>query len=183
MIYDFSQFQEKIGGVEDWLSREFSMIRTGRATSVILDNVKVDSYGAKVVISHVAGISTEDAKTLRVTPWDKGQIKDIEQAIISSDLGISVVADDQGLRVIFPELTGERRSALIKLMKEKLEEARISLRGGRDEVWDDIQEKEKTGALSEDEKFHAKDEMEKRVSDTNKKLDVMAEKKEKEISN
>jgi len=98
------------------------------------------SYGTKLPINQVAGITVEDAKTIRVTPWDKNQIKEIENALNTADLGVSVVVDDQGLRVIFAELTSERRNSLIKVAKSKLEEAKISLRNARDEVWNEIQE-------------------------------------------
>jgi ribosome recycling factor len=182
MTYDFSQFKKKIGEAKEWLVREFAMIRTGRATATILDGIKVDSYGTKVAINHVAGVTTEDPKTLRVTPWDKTQIKEIEVAVNNADIGVSVAVDDQGLRVIFPELTGERREALLKLAKNKLEEARVSLRSARDDTWSDIQEKERESVLSEDDKFRAKEEMEKMNEEANKAMQEMSDKKEKEIS-
>jgi len=181
MSYDFSLFKKQTAEVEEWLEREFSAIRTGRATPMILDGVRVPLYGTKVALAHVSGITVEDAKTLRVVPWDKNMIKEIEKAIQKENLGLSVTVDDQGLRVIFPHLTEERRDALLKLTKTKLEEARVSLRRARDEVWSDIQGKEKKGIFAEDDKFRFKNEMEKIVEGTNQKLNAMAEKKEKEI--
>ena len=133
-------------------------------------------------ISQVASLSTEDARTLRITPWDASQVKEIERAITLANLGVSSAVDDKGLRVFFPELTSERREQLLKISKQKLEEARVALRGERDKVWSDIQAKEKDGKLSEDEKFRAKDEMQKLVDEGNKKLEELAERKEKEIS-
>jgi len=183
MQYDFSGFKKKIETLEEWLHRELSTVRTGRATPAILDTIRVDSYGAKVPINHIAGVSVEDSRTIRVTAWDKNQNKDIENAIISADLGLSVSSDDQGLRVIFPELTAERREALLKVVNTRLEDARVSLRQTRDEVWQEIQEREKSGALSEDEKFRSKTEMQKFVDSANKTMDESVEKKRKEISN
>lgn len=181
MVYDFSIFKKRIQGVESWLSGEFSSIHTGRAMPALLDGVMVDSYGAKTSVSHIASINTENPRTLRVAPWDKTQIKAIEKAINDANLGVSVAVDGAGLRVFFPELTGERRQSFMKVAKGKLEDARISVRKEREEVWSDIQEKEKEGALSEDEKFRLKEELQSIVDETNKLLEAMAEKKEKEI--
>jgi len=183
MPYDFSSLKDGVKEAESWLSGELSAIRTGRATAAVLDGVRIDSYGAKVPVNHIAGVTTEDAKTLRITPWDKGQIKSIEQAITKADLGVSVVADGEGVRVIFPDLTSERREAFAKLARAKTEEARKRLRRVRDEAWGDIQNKEREGILTEDEKFRFKDDMQKTVDDTNKRMGEMLEKKEKEIQN
>ena len=129
----------------------------------------------------VGSLSTEDPRTLRVSVWDQSQVKDVEKAIIAANLGVAVSVDEKGVRVSFPELTSERRTSLIKIAKEKLEQARVTLRKLRDEVWNDIQAKEKLGGMGEDEKFRFKDEMEKLVKEANKMLDEQAEKKEKEI--
>src|SRR3989344_5558961 len=103
MPYNFSSLKEGIKGAEEWLLGEFAAIRTGRATASILDSVRIDSYGAKVPVNHLAGLTVEDAKTIRIVPWDKKQMKDMEQAIQKADLGVSVVSDSEGLRVIFPD--------------------------------------------------------------------------------
>ncbi len=182
MPYDFNQFKKRVIGVEEWLGNEFSGIRTGRATAVLLDSVLVDSYGARTALKHVANISVEDAKTLRITPWDNSLVKGIETAIAASNLGVSTVPDSAGVRVIFPDLTSERRAQLVKLVGQKLEDARVSLRKEREEVWNDIQTKEKEGDLTEDEKFKYKEDLQKLVDEANKKLEAMAEKKEAEIA-
>ncbi|MCI0542541.1 ribosome recycling factor [bacterium] len=181
MAYDFSPFKKKLGDAEDWFGEELLSIRTGRAAPSILDGIFVDSYGTKTLLKHVAGISIEDARTLRVSPWDKSQIKQIEKAIEEANLGVSVSSDEAGVRVFFPELTEDRRKMLMKLAKERLEDARVSVRKERDEVWKDVQEKEKDGDISEDDKFKLKDEMQKLVDGTNGKLDEFLEKKEREI--
>ncbi len=183
MAYNFSDLKKRVKGVEDWLMKEYSGIRTGRATPSILDNVKIMSYDSLMPISQVASITTEGPKSLRVVPWDTSVNKAIEKAIVESNLGLSVVMDEKGVRVMFPDLTVERRQSLVKLAKQKLEDARISLRKERDMTWDDIQKKEEDGVVTEDEKFRLKNEMQKIVDETSKKLQDMADKKEQEMNN
>ena len=183
MAYNFGSLKSKIADTESWFQRELSTVRTGRATPMILDSVLVEAYGAKMLINQLASITIEGARGLRVSPYDKSTIKDVERAITGADLGIGVSVDDEGIRISFPELTGERRVQLVKLAKEKLEEARIALRGEREKVWVNIQTKEKAGEMSEDEKFRFKEEMQKLVDEGNRKLEELFDKKEKEISN
>lgn len=183
MSYDFKPLREKTKAALEWLQKEFSSIRTGRAAPAILDSVSVESYGAKMGIRELASVGVEDARTLRISPYDATQVKNIEKAIIQSNLGLSVSVDDKGLRVIFPELTAERRSGYLKVAKEKLEEAKKRLRSARDDVWKDIQEKEKAKKISEDEKFRGKDDMQKIVDETSKAMDDQYARKEKEITN
>ncbi|MCK9352205.1 MAG: ribosome recycling factor [Candidatus Paceibacterota bacterium] len=182
MSYDFSAFKKGLQEVEEWLANEYLGVRTGRATPAILDSVFVESYGSRTLIKHVASVTIEDAKTIRVSPWDKGQIKAIEKAIGEANLGLGASADAQGVRVFFPDLTAERRTALMKVVREKLEHARVSIRGERDDVWSDIQEKEKNHEIAEDDKFRLKDDMQKLVDAANQRLEEMSERKEKEIS-
>lgn len=181
MSYNFTPLKEGIKSVEDWLRKELSGIRTGRASSTILDVISVDSYGSRMQISQVASITTEDARSLRIVPWDINIIKPIEKAITTSDLGLSVSVDEKGLRVTFPELTTERRTSLVKVLKQKLEDARVSLRAEREKVLAELESKQKNGEISEDEKFRLKTEVQKIIDEANKKFDEQAEKKEKEI--
>ena len=181
MAYNFKSFKEEIKNTEAWLAKEFGGIRTGRATPALLDGVLVESYGSRVPVSQIASLSTEDARTLRLVPWEAAGVKEIEKAITLANLGVSVGVDDKGVRVFFPELTAERRQSLLKIAKGKLEEARVGLRTERDKVWGEIQREERDGELSEDEKFRAKDEMQKLVDEGNKKLEELAGRKEKEI--
>jgi ribosome recycling factor len=182
MAYDFKPFEKRIAEITDRLGKELSGVRTGRAALAILDDVKVESYGTMMPINQVANISVEDARVLRVAPYDMSQVKEIEKAISDADLGISTGSDEKGVRVFFPDLTGERRVQLAKLAKEKVEEIRTELRRAREEVWSEIQEQQKDGVLSEDEKFRAKDEMQKRVDAANAAFEAALERKEKEIS-
>ena len=181
MAYDFKTFEKRIGEIVQHAGKELSGIRTGRAAPAILDGVQVESYGSRVPINQVAGVAVEDARTLRISPWDQSLAKDIEKAIMQANLGLSVGADERGVRVSFPELTADRRAQLIKLAKEKVEESRASLRVARDEVWSDIQKREKDGELTEDDKFRGKDDMQKRVDAANAQFDELLERKEKEI--
>lgn len=182
MAYDFSQCDTKFTGAREWLTREYQGIRTGRATPAILDAVKVTAYGASTPLKQVANVSTEDARTLRVTAWDVSLVKEIERGIAASDLGVGIVADSSGIRVTFPELTAERRTQLIKVAKQKLEEARTTVRLARDEAWKDIQEKEREGEITEDDKFKYKEELQKRVDAANDALEKQYSKKEDEMS-
>lgn len=181
MAYDFSKFKKSITTGDEWLKKEFSGIRTGQATPTILDSVKVDSYGAVVPVSQVGSITTEGARTLRITPWDMSQAKEVEKAITIANLGLSVVVDDKGLRVNFPELTEERRKEIVKLAKERLEEGKKRIRIARDEIMKDLQAKEKDGGMGKDEVFRLQKEIQKMVDEANKKLDELYAKKEKEI--
>jgi len=182
MAYDFSKFSSHITETEEWLQREFTTIRTGRASISILDNVKVESYGTFSPLNQVASITVEDPKSIRIIPWDKGLIKDIEAAIGKSDLGVGVGADDQGVRVSFPELTSERRTMLIKLAKDKQEQARVTLRGHRADTIKDIESAEKNGDMSQDDAKRHKDEVQKMIEKGNEALDALLKKKESEIS-
>lgn len=181
MQYNFTNFKTELKKVGDFLSKEYGQLNIGRASPMVLDGVSVSSYGSYVPLKNVANISIEDPKTLRVAPWDKGQIKDVEKAIAGANLGLSVATDDAGIRVIFPQLTTETRQNLVKVLKEKLEEQRITLRRERERIWDDVQSKEKEGKLTEDEKFRAKEELQKIIDEANKNLEASFEKKQKEV--
>ena len=133
-------------------------------------------------INQVANISVEDARMLRISPWDMSVTKSIEKAIQISDLGLSATVDDKGLRVIFPDLTSERRQALIKIAKQKLEDAKVTVRGDREKAIKEIDRMEKDKEVSEDEKFKMKADLQKLIDDSNKELDLIFAKKEKEIS-
>lgn len=182
LMQDFVAFKDSSEAVLDWLRKEYAQIRTGRAMPNILDGVLVDAYGSKMPINQLATISVEDPKTLRIAPWDKEVAKDIDKAVRESNLGLSVVLDGGGLRISFPELTSERRTILIKAAKEKLEEARIRIRSEREKYLNTIDRRAKDGEASEDEKFRYKSELQKLVDDANKKLEDLAHRKEKEIS-
>ncbi len=182
MAYDFSSFKNKSKQVEEWLAKELGGLRAGRASPAILDAVSIEAWGARIPIKQVAGITVEDARTLRVAPYDVAHSKAIEKAVASANLGLSAVGGEGGVRVIFPELSSERRAALLKAAKGKLEEARVSLRRVRDEAVRDIDAKEKARQMGEDEKFRLKKELEKLADAEGKKLEDAIVRKEKEIN-
>ncbi len=182
MTYNTAQFKQSIKNTEEWLKKEFGSIRTGRATPAILDGVKVEAYGSDMSVSQVANISAEDARMLRITPWDMSLAKAIEKGIMLSDLGLSVTVDDKGLRVVFPDLTSDRRASLVKIAKQKLEDAKIAVRGEREKAIKDIDSQQKEKKISEDEQFRMKADLQKIIEDANKVFDEIFSKKEKEIS-
>lgn len=182
MAYDFKKLKENIKGAEEWLKKEYSGLRTGVASPSILDGVLVEVYGSRMPINQVANIGIEDARVIRITPWDKTQSKAIEKAITLANLGISVGIDDKGVRIFFPELTTDRRVLLIKTAKAKLEDTKVKVRGFRDETLKDIQDKHKKNEMAEDDMFRYKNEMQKIVDDGNATLEILLAKKEKEIN-
>jgi len=181
MQYNFTKLRADLSTTEAWISKELGMIRTNRANPSILDSVRVEAYGGDSPISSVASMVNEDPRTIRITPWDQALVKSIEKSITIANLGVSVAVDDKGIRVSFPELTSERRKEIVKIAKEKLEQARIQLRKHRDDVNSDIDNKEKEGGMGEDEKFRFKAEAQKLIDVSSKKLDEAMAKKEKEI--
>lgn len=182
MSYDFSALEQKFSDAAEWLTREYRGLRTGRAAPAILDGVSVAAYGSLSPLKQVANVSVEDARTLRVTAWDASLSKEIEKAITNANLGVGVIGDSAGVRVTFPELTGERRQELIKAAKGKLEESRAAVRVARDEVWKDIQEQEREGTITEDDKFRLKEELQKKVDAINEKLETSFKHKETEMT-
>jgi len=177
MAYNTQNFKIELKKIEEWLSKEYSQIHTGRATPMVLDSVMVDSYGSRMPIKNVAQISIEDPKTLRVSPWDKSQIKGIESAITECNLGLSIVSDGEGVRVIFPMLTTENRSKLVKILKERMEDARISVRKERQNEIDQTED------LPEDENKRAKEDIQKCVDESNNNLESIFAKKETDLMN
>ena len=179
--YDFKGFDGKITAAKEWLAKEYRGLRTGRAAPAILDGVSVSAYGSMMPLKQVAAIGVEDARTLRVQPFDAGLLKDIERGIVNASLGVGTTTDSSSVRVSFPELTSERRTQLVKLAKGKLEEARTTVRVAREETWKDIQSKEKDGKLTEDDKFMLKEDLQKRVDKANEELEKSFESKEVEV--
>ena len=182
MAYNFIPFKQAVKDVEEWLKREFQSIRTGRANPAILDAVLVEAYDAMMPINQLANVSVEDARMIRITPWDMTQAKAIEKSIMVSDLGLSVAVDDKGLRITFPELTSDRRQSFVKLAKQKLEDAKVTMRNEREKVIKDIEKQEKEGVISEDEKFRLKTELQKMLDEVGITLESLFTKKEKEIT-
>ncbi len=180
--YDFKALDAKIAAARDWLGKEYRGLRTGRASPAILDGISVAAYGSSMPLKQVASVGAEDARSLRVTPFDASLTKDIERAIVAANLGVGTAADSSGVRVTFPELTSERRQQLVKVAKGKLEEARTTVRLAREESWKDIQAKEKEGTLTEDDKFSLKDQLQEKVDKANEELEKAFDAKDTEMS-
>lgn len=179
MSYNFTNFKNELKKAEDFLNKIYRELNIGRASPMVLDSIMIEAYGDMQPLKNVASISVEDPKTLRIAPWDKTHIKNIEKAIMLADLGLSTAVDDSGMRVIFPQLTTENRQKLVKILKEKLEDARITVRQVRQDTMNDIESSE----MTEDELKRSKDELQKIVDEVNKNLEESFKKKESEVMN
>lgn len=175
------QHKEEFAQAIEHLKREISSLRTGRATPALVEDVVVMAYGTKQPLKAVASISALDAKTIAVEPWDKSIVKDIETAIANSDVGINPVNDGQLIRLPLPELTSERRQELIKVLHQKLEQARISIRKVREDVRKQLDKAEDAGTVTEDEKFKLQDALEEAVKEYNEEIKQIGAEKEEDI--
>lgn len=182
MAYDFLKLKTNIKETEDWLSRELSGVRTGRATPALLDGVKPEAYGTRTPLREIGAISTEDARTLRIIPWDKTLTKAIEKGITDADLGVGISTDEQGLRISFPELTSERREQLLKIAGDKTEQAKITLRSHRTDALKALEAAEEAGGMGKDEVARLKIEIQKLIDAGNDALLKIFERKEEEIA-
>jgi ribosome recycling factor len=178
MPFNFKSFEESIKNSKEWLSKEYSTLHTGAASPIVLDGIMVDSYGTRQPVKNVASISIEDPKTLRVIPWDKMQVKEIEKEILKSDLGLSAIVDATGIRVIFPSLTTENREKLVKILKAKLEEARVTVRKERENTLREIDRMSREGEMSEDDKNRNKEKLQTLVDQANAELEKVFDGKE-----
>ncbi len=181
MTADINILKTKLDSISDWLEKELSSIRTGRATVTLLDDVMVESYGSRGPINQSASINVEDAKSIRIVPWDKGVISAIESAITKADLGVSISADSDGVRVRFPDLTTETRELLVKQAGKKIEEAKIRLRNERGDTIKSFEKLEKDGEISKDELKRHKDDIQKMIDEKVRAFDERLSVKEKEI--
>lgn len=176
-MYDFTDFKTQLQNVSAWLRKEYSQISAGRAHPGLLDNVRIESYGSEQPIKNLATITLEDVRTLRIVPWDKSMIQKIEKAIRISTLPLAVGVDSEGVRASVPQVTEENKRQLVKLAKEKLEEARIRVRNERNTTNKDID----TSELSDDEKAKARDLLQKNVDEMNTELEEVFKNKENDI--
>lgn len=181
MAYNFSPLKEQLTGIEDWLRREYSGISTGRANPALVDSVHAEVYGSMQPLKQLATISIEEARTLRIVPWDKSIVKDVEKALQTSGLPLLVSVDANGIRASVPQLTTENREKLSKVIRQKLEDARISVRTERQKVDKEIEEAAKAGDFGEDDKFRAKEELQKLIEEANRQLESVSEGKVTEI--
>jgi len=165
----------------EYLKSELASLQVGRANPSLIENIKVNCYNQELPIKQLAAISAPEPRLIIIRPWDKEVIRNIEMAIRESKMGLNPMTEDDFIRVNIPALNEERRKELVKILQEKTEECRISVRRQRGEVWDRIQAMEQAKEISEDEKFRAKDELQKVVDEYNKKIEEINKKKEEEI--
>ncbi len=167
--------------VIEYLKKELSGIRTGRANSAVVDNIMVMAYGSAMPVKGVASIGIPDAKTITIDPWDKSLIKEIEKGIRDAGVGLNPVNEGTLLRISMPSLTEETRRQLIKVVGEKSEEAREKIRGTREEIKDLIISAMNKKEITEDERYHLQDELEHMVGGFNDEVKKIVEEKEKEM--
>jgi len=160
------------------VKREFSTVRTGRATTALLDLVKVEAYGSEMPLNQVGTVAVPEPKLLTVQPWDKSLLKAVEKAILASDLGLTPANDGNIIRIPIPSLTEERRKELVKVIHKLAEEGRVAIRHARTEA---ISRIKKTEHVSEDEKKHAEKDVQKLHDDHLKLVDAAVKAKEAEI--
>ncbi len=160
---------------------EISKIRTGKATTALLDGIKVDYYGTMTPINQVGNISVLDAHTLSITPWDKSMVEKIDKAILQAELGLNPQSDGTNLRIPIPPLTEERRKDLVKLVKKFAEDAKIAIRNIRRDANDHLKRQEKNKEISEDLMHDFEDDVQKLTDKHIKKIDEILSEKEQEI--
>jgi ribosome recycling factor len=177
----FEECRDKMRKAVAHLQDEFAGIRTGRATPGLVEKLKVDYYGSEVALQQVAGVTVPEARMLVISPYDKGAIKAIEKAIQVSDLGINPSNDGQVVRLVFPELTQERRKELVKVVKHRAEEAKVAVRNVRRHTRQDLEGLERDGDLSRDELDRAEKDLEKLTHGVVDEIDQLLEHKEREL--
>ena len=165
----------------DALTREFASVRTGRASTALLDMIRVDYYGTPTPVNQMASVSTPDARTVVIQPWEAGQIGAIEKAIQKSDLGLTPVNDGKLIRLTMPTPTEERRKQLVKTVAKMAEDARVAVRNVRREANDKLKVAAKKQKASEDEERRAHDQVQKTTDKFVAKVDELLKKKEQEI--
>ncbi|MFA5500144.1 MAG: ribosome recycling factor [Candidatus Omnitrophota bacterium] len=161
--------------------REFSVVRTGRASPSLVENIRVDYYGASTPLKQVASVSAPDARLVMIQPWDKNALVEIEKAIMKSDIGISPTNDGKSIRLSMPPLTEERKAELDKVVKKIAEDGRVSLRTCRHSAIEHIRKLDKDKAITEDEKFKSQEEIQKLTDKYIKEVENLLAAKEKEI--
>lgn len=177
IIQKEKDFQKAI----DFFSEEITQLRTGRASSALVENLTVDYYGSKSPLKQMASITIPEPRTILISPWDKSSLANIEKAIGESKLNLNPNNDGQSIRINIPALTEERRKELVKILNQKAEEARIAIRKIRENIWEAIQNLEKEGKIGEDDKFSGKEKLQEIVDKYNKKIEEVRENKENEI--
>ena len=178
---ELKEFEVKMKKAQEFLSGQFDAVRAGRANAAVLNGITVDYYGSPTPINQVAAISVPDPRTLVITPWDNTVLKGIEKAIQTSELGINPQNDGRVIRLIFPQLTEERRKELAKQVRKYGEDAKVAVRNIRRDAMDKIKKQQKAGDITEDDQKDLEKELQKLTDDNIKEVDKLTEAKEKEL--
>jgi len=166
----------------DWFSKEILAFRGSRLSLDLIANISIEYYGSRLSLKEVASLAFSDSNSISIEPWDKSAVKNIERALFNSGLGGNVKSEEGRVLFSFPPFTQEDREKLINLLNQKAEKARKSLRQIREKAWHSLQEMERSGEISEDEKFKGKDELQKLIDDFQTKITELKERKVKEIT-
>jgi ribosome recycling factor len=178
----YKDFDTGAQETQEWLKTEVSHLRTGRATPEMVSSLAVEHYGARTPLQGVASITSSDARTLVISPWDSSAIPAIEKALVAAQLGVNPSVDGKIIRLMFPMLTEERRQQTIKRLNQIAEEARVRLRQKRDEVLGKLKQAKQDHALPEDDFFAGKEELDKRIHTANETIEALVEKKTVELA-
>ena len=181
MSVDFKEYSRKMDRTLEHLEEEFDSVRAGRANAKVLDRITVEYYGSETPLNGVATISSPDARTLVVQPWDTKMLKDIQKAILMSDLGINPQNDGRVIRLVFPQLTEERRRDLAKQVKKYAKEAKVAMRNIRRDGMDYVKGLKKKSEITEDEQKKAEKDLQDLLDKYTKKVDAVTAAKEKEL--
>lgn len=177
----FQEAQDRMQKAIQALKKEYTTLRAGRANPGLLEKIMVDYYGVPTPINQMANISAPEARLLVIQPWDKSVIPVVEKSIMKSDLGLTPSSDGTVIRIAIPQLTQERRTELVKVVKKKAEESKVVVRNVRRDANDQLKDFEKQGEISEDDNRRGQDEIQKLTDKLIKEIDVIAEHKEAEI--
>ena len=181
MKVDLTPYSKKMDKTLEVLQSEFAAVRAGRANASVLDRISVEYYGADTPINQVGSITSPDPRSLVIEPWDKSLLRPIEKAIQVSDLGINPQNDGRIIRLIFPQLTEERRKELTKQVRKYGEEGKVAIRNIRRDAMDAIKKMQKKSEITEDDQKSAEKDLQKLTDDYVKKVDELCAKKEKEL--
>ena len=184
MIYQeiIEKIKPELDKTTNFLEGELQKIKTGRASISLIENIQVEYSGQRFPLKQLAAISLPGTRQILIQPWDKSYVEPIEKAIEKANLGVNPIADKETIRLSFPQLSDEYRKDLIRVISDKMEDARRTIRHWREEAWREIQEKFKEGAIREDDKFHGKDKLQELIDKSNQNIEEMIERKKKEIS-
>ena len=178
---DYPEFESKMKKTADILQAQLAAVRAGRANAAVLDQITVDYYGVPTPIQQVASIAVPDPRSLLIQPWDASVLKGIEKAILASDLGINPQNDGRSIRLVFPQLTEERRKELAKQVKKYGEEAKVAVRNIRRDAIDKFKKQQKASEITEDDYKNIEKDIQKLTDDYVKVVEDIAAKKEKEL--